>query len=199
MTSVRRVFLVLCVFAAVFSTQVFASNLPEWDGVYLRSQDGSYEEMKPVLSSVRISTSPQGDVYYTTTDYTVIPASKFKGIYIKGKDFTKQVTFFRMRRDTEMSWGNLFSRKQGKFIDRFVLESNRIRFTPRSRQEGTDGFYYEPLPDALHFFGAADEGRFVHLIVGNGTYYIFGIGASEGTEPAAAPAAAAPERGANAQ
>jgi hypothetical protein len=197
MSAFIRVLASFCFCLAVYATQASASDLPEWDGVYFRYQDNSYEEIKPVLSSVKISTSPQGDTYYTTTDYTVIPASKFKGIYIKGKDFTKKVSFYPMRRDTEMSWGNLFSRKQGKFIDRFVLESNRIRFTPRSRQEGTDGFYYEPLPDALHFFGAVERGCFVQLFVGNGNYFIFGIGAE--APPEVASEAVVPEGGANAK
>lgn len=199
MTLVRRVFSVLCVFAAVFSTQVFASSLPEWDGVYLRSQDGSYEEMRPV-ASVRMFFAPDGAASYMTTDYTVIPADKFKGILIKGKDFIGTVLFHPMRRDRELSLADLFrSKKEAKFLDRFTKPINPGFYMPRKRKEGDDGIYFEPSKEPRQFFGAADEGCFVHLIVGNGTYYIFGIGAPVGTEPTASPATTDPERSANAQ
>ena len=197
MSAFMRVLASLCFCLAVYATQASASDLPEWDGVYLRYQDNSFEEMKPVSSSVRISTSPQGIQYYTTTDYAVIPASKFKGIYIKGKDFIRKVSFYPMERDTELSWGNLFSRKKGKFIDRFIADSSGKRFAPRTRQEGTAGIYYEPSLDALHFFGAVERGCFVQLFVGNGNYYIFGIGAE--AAPEAASGAVVPEGGANAK
>ncbi|RQW82638.1 MAG: hypothetical protein EHM79_17935 [Geobacter sp.] len=162
----------------VFSTQVFASDLPEWDGVYLRYQDNSFEELKPV-SSVRMNFSPRGVSYYSTSDYTIIPSNRFKGIFVKGVDLIGKVSFYPMNRDREMSLSDLFrSKKENKFLDRFTLKPNPGFYTPRKRPEGADGLYFEPSKEALQFFGSAEEGYFVQLVAGNGTYFIFGIGAN---------------------
>lgn len=162
----------------VFSTQVFASNLPEWDGVYLRYQDNSFEELKPV-SSVRMNYSPRGVSYYTTSDYTIIPSNRFKGIFVKGMNLISKVLFYPMNRSREMSLSDMFrSKKENKFLDRFALEPKSGFYTPRKRREGEDGLYFEPSKEAQQFFGSAEEGYFVQLVAGNGTYFIFGIGTS---------------------
>jgi len=156
-----------------------AAELPEWDGVYLKDKDGNYEELKNV-TNVRINSAPQGTLYYNTKDFSIIPAEKFKGIFIKGKDLLKSVSFAYADRGTEMSLVALFNRNKRKYIDQISVEPNARLYELKSRQVGEDARYFEPPTEAYQFFGTAAEGHFVKLDVGNGKYYFFGIDTAKG-------------------
>jgi hypothetical protein len=159
----------------LFTSLPYASNdSPEWDGVYLKDRQGSFEEMKEV-SKVTINSSPRGILYYNTKDFTIIPPERFKGILVKGKDFLQKVTFMYVERSTQISLIALFNRSKAKYEDTFSLDPNPKIYELKSRQVSEDSRYYEPGKDAMQVFGTADEGHFVMLKAGNGKIYIFGI------------------------
>ena len=154
----------------------YADSVPEWDGVYLKDRDGNYKELR-VVKTVQIVPYRNGNKTYWTSDFTIIPASKFKGIFIKGKTLNDGATFQHVGREKSSSLKSLFSPSTpAQWFDAFFFEYGTRNYDLRNRQEGEDGRYYEPGEEATQLFGSADKGNFVLLLLGNDKGYIFAIG-----------------------
>jgi hypothetical protein len=179
-TGKRKVVLVVLLFFAflMFGCMVlaYADSVPEWDGVYVKDSDGHYTELRVVIK-VQIVTYQNGSRTYWTSDFTIIPPSKFKEILIKGKTLNDGATFQHVGREKNSSLKSLLSPSAPpQWFDAFFLDHRTRNYDLRTRQEGGDGRYYEPREEAIQYFGSADKGDFVLLLLGNDTGYIFGIG-----------------------
>lgn len=166
------------VFLVIFSHTSFSSDIPEWNGVYIKYNNGEYKTLK-MFKEYRIHENRRV-ISYSTSDFNLIPAHDFKGILIKGNENLIKYSIKQARRLEKFSLGGLFGKSEKiDYYDYFnIIDNKSFLRVLREKQETYDSKYFEPTSEASSFFGKSEKGYFVFISVGekqNHKMYIFGI------------------------
>ena len=143
-----------------------AETLPDWDGVYLKTVDGQYHELKQI-KTYHVVSDPSGNLFYNldgkSIQFTDVPENTFKGILIKGKDLITSCRFRPVYRTRKISLIALFSKKKSAQENKFEF-SNQNVFRLRQREVADDAMYFEPEDSAINYFGnAVENGSYVSV------------------------------------